>query len=177
VRGDAHKPWILLAIGGGRWPQSSLLLWPLEHSGYDICTTRGIIHPHCRSLLYMRRLKLLTVLVTLLTLPGYGFAGLGNVRSCQAQMQAPDRVVMGGDCCPGKSDQSAPCKRSGGVPGKSGSCTSCKAGYNCKSPQSYEPTHLVTMLVVPTRPILTAELPTLVISYSSNGLWRPPRSI
>jgi hypothetical protein len=127
--------------------------------------------------IYMRRLKLLTVLMTLLTLPGYGFAGLGNVRSCQSQMKSPDRVVMASDCCPGKSDQSVPCKRSGDSPGKNGSCTSCKAGYNCKSPQSYEPTHLVALPVVPARPILTADLPTLVISHSSNGLWRPPRSI
>ena len=127
--------------------------------------------------LFMRRLKLLILLVTLLTLPGYGFAGLGNVRSCQSQMRAPDRVVMAGDCCPGKTDQSVPCKRSGDAPGKNGSCTSCKAGYNCKSPQSFEPTHLVAMLVVPARPISTADLPSLVISHSSNGLWRPPRSI
>lgn len=125
----------------------------------------------------MRRFRLLIVLVTLLTLPGYGFAGLGNVRSCQAQMKAPDRVVMASDCCPGNADQSVPCKRSGDAPGKNGSCTSCKAGYNCKSPQSYEPTHLVAMLVVPTRPMLTADLPTLVISHSPNGLWRPPRFI
>ena len=125
----------------------------------------------------MRRLRLLTVLLTLLTLPGYGLAGLAHVRSCEAQMKNPDRIAMVGDCCPGKTDQSAACKRLGDAPGKNGSCTSCKAGYNCKSPQSYEPTHLVAMLVVPTRPILTLDLPTLVISNSSSGLWRPPRSI
>jgi hypothetical protein len=125
----------------------------------------------------MRRLRLLTVLVTLLTLPGYGLAGLAHVRSCQAQMKAPDRVAMVGDCCPGKADQNTPCKRFGDAPGKNGTCTPCKAGYNCKSPQTYEPTHLVAMRVVPARPILTADLPTPAISHSSNGLWRPPRSI
>ena len=125
----------------------------------------------------MRRFELLTVLLTLLTLPVYGFAGLGSVRSCQAQMKAPDRVVMAGDCCPGKADQSVPCKRPGDAPGKNGSCTSCKAGYNCKSPQSYEPTHFVAVLIVPARPVPTADPPTLVISHSSNGLWRPPKSI
>ena len=152
-------------------------MWPLEHSGYDMPDYARNYSSALPVTMYMRRLKLLTVLVTLLTLPGYGFAGLGSVRSCQAQMKTPDRVVMASDCCPGKADQSVPCKRSGDAPGKNGSCTSCKAGYNCKSPQSYEPTHLVAMLVVPTRPILTANLPTLVISHSSNGLWRPPRSI
>jgi hypothetical protein len=117
----------------------------------------------------MRRFRLLTVLLTLLTLPGYGLAGLAHVRSCQAQMQAPDRM--------GKADQGAPCKRFGDGPGKNGTCTPCKAGYNCKSPQTYEPTHLVAMLVVPARPVLTAQLPTHITSHSSNGLWRPPRFI
>ena len=128
-------------------------------------------------LIYMRRLRLLTVLVTLLTLPGYGLAGLAHVRSCQAQMQSPDRVAVVGDCCPGKADQSVPCKRFGDAPGKNGSCTPCKAGYNCKSPQTYEPTHLVAMPGVRARPAVVAQPPTLLISYSSNGLWRPPRFI
>jgi hypothetical protein len=172
----AHKGRIFLALDGGvtsKWPPivaiGAFRLRCRHHARNYLAASPVSIH--------MRRLRLLTVLVTLLTLPGYGFAGLGHVRSCQAQMQAPDRVVMAGDCCPGKVDQSAPCKRSGDAPGKNGSCTSCKAGYNCKSPQSYEPTHLVAMLVVPARPILTANLPTLVISHSSHGLWRPPRSI
>lgn len=126
--------------------------------------------------LHMRRFRLLTVLLTLLTLPGYGLAGVAHVRSCQAQMQAPDRVAVAGDCCPGKADQTA-CKRFGDAPGKNGTCTPCKAGYNCKSPQTYEPTHLVAMLVVPARPILTSHRPTPAISHSSHGLWRPPRLI
>src|ERR1700716_157782 len=109
----------------------------------------------------MRRFRLLTVLLTLLTLPGYGLAGLAHVRSCQAQMQAPDRIAMAGDCCPGKADQGAPCKRFGDGPGKNGSCTPCKAGYNCKSPQTYEPTHLVALLITPARPVLTENFPTL----------------
>lgn len=127
--------------------------------------------------IHMRRLRLLTVLVTLLTLPGYGLAGITHVRSCQAQLESAHAVVAAGDCCPGKADQSAPCKRFGDGAGKNGTCTPCKAGYNCKSPQTYEPTHLVAMLVVPARPVLTANLPTLITSHSPNGLWRPPRFI
>jgi hypothetical protein len=123
----------------------------------------------------VRRLRLLTILVTLLTLPGYGLAGLTHVRSCQAQMRPSDHVVMLGDCCPGKADQNAPCKRFSD--GKNETCSPCKAGYNCKSPQTYEPTHLVAMLVTPARPVLTANPPTLIVSHSSNGLWRPPRFI
>lgn len=159
---------------GSQW---GLLLWLSERSGYHGLGPEEIIYRYCRSQIHMRRLRLLTVLVTLLTLPGYGLAGLGHVRSCQAQMKASDHVVMAGDCCPGNPDQSAPCKRFGDAPGKNGSCTPCKAGYNCKSPQTYEPTHLVAMLVVPVRPVLTAILPILVTSHSSSGLWRPPRLI
>jgi hypothetical protein len=124
---------------------------------------------------HMRRLRLLTVLLTMLTLPGYGLAGIAHVRSCQTQMASVHSVVAAGDCCRGKADQSAPCKRFGD--GKNGSCTPCKAGYNCKSPQTYEPTHLVATLVAPARPVLTANLPTLIPSHSPNGLWRPPRLI
>jgi hypothetical protein len=71
-------------------------------------------------------------------------------------MRASDHIVMLGDCCPGKADQNAPCKRFGDGSGKNGTCTPCKAGYNCKSPQTYEPTHLVALLVTPARPILTS---------------------
>jgi hypothetical protein len=127
--------------------------------------------------IHMRRLRLLTVLLTLLTLPGYGLAGITHARTCQAQMRASDHVVVADDCCPGKADQNAPCKRFGDGSGKNGSCNPCKAGYNCKSPQTYEPTHLVAMVVTPARTVLTANPHTLVVSHSSNGLWRPPRLI
>ena len=109
----------------------------------------------------MRRLQLWIVLLTVLTLPGYGLAGIAHVRSCQLQMAAAQSAAVPGDCCPGKSDSGTP----------------CKAGYNCKSPQSYEPTHLAALLIVPARPSLTAHPPTLPVSHSINGLWRPPRLI
>jgi hypothetical protein len=130
-------------------------------------------------ILNVRALRLLTILVTLLTLPGYGLAGATHVRSCQAQMSASNHVVMAGDCCPGKADPNAPCKQLGKseLPGKNSPCSPCKAGYNCKSPQSYEPTHLVAMLVIPTRPAVVANPPTLLSSYRPDGLWRPPRFI
>ena len=88
----------------------------------------------CRSILqvptptYVSTLRLLTVLVTLLTLPGYGWAEFTHVRSCQVQMKDSDHVVMAGDCCPGKADQNSPCKRFGDGAGKNGTCTPCKAG-------------------------------------------------
>jgi hypothetical protein len=153
-------------------------LWLPERSGYHIRGPWKELLPAIAGLYtYVSRLRLLTVLVTLLTLPGYGLAGLAHVRSCQAQMRAADHLVAAGDCCPGKADQSTPCKRLGDGPGKNGGCASCKAGYNCKSPQSCEPTHLAVLLLLPARPVLTANLPALVTSHSPNGLWRPPRFI
>jgi hypothetical protein len=164
-------------IGRMALAEAGFLLWSSERSGYHAFRYAGNCFSVAPVSIQMRRFRLLTVLLTLLTLPGYGLAGLAHVRSCQAQMKTSDRVAMAGDCCPGKADQGAPCKRFGDAPGKNGSCTPCKAGYNCKSPQTYEPTHLVAMLVVPARPVLTAQLPTHVTSHSSNGLWRPPRFI
>ena len=146
-----------------------------EVSGYHVLRDEGNHLSLSPVSIHMRRLRLLTVLLTLLTLPGYGLAGITHARTCQAQMRASDHVVVADDCCPGKADQNAPCKRFGS--GKNGSCNPCKAGYNCKSPQTYEPTHLVAMVVAPARTVLTANPRTFIVSHSSDGLWRPPRLI
>jgi hypothetical protein len=120
-------------------------------------------------------IRLQVVLAILLTLPVYGLAGLTQ-RSCQEQMKAPHQIVLSGDCCPGKTDQSASCKRLGDGPlGKNGSCTACKAGYSCKSPQSYEPAQGPVLFVLSAQAALSAELPSLLLSPSPEGLWRPPR--
>jgi len=120
----------------------------------------------------MRRVRLLTILATLLTLPTYGLAGLAH-RSCQEEMTATAQSVQAGDCCPGKSAQDTPCKQDG----KNNPCTACKAGYNCKSPQFYEPTHTVVLVLVSDRPTLSATPASLLVSRSPDGLWRPPRLI
>ena len=125
----------------------------------------------------MRKLRLWILVLTLLSLPGYGLAGIAHTRSCQLQMSTGQAAAAPGDCCPGKSDSGTPCKRVGDGAGKNGSCTACKAGYNCKSPQSYEPTPVLTLLVVPTRPVMTIHPPTLLVSHSAQSLWRPPRLI
>jgi hypothetical protein len=87
--------------------------------------------------------------------------------------------VVAADCCPGKSGQGDSCKQSGkdGLPGKNHPCSACKAGYNCKSPQSYEPTHVVAMMIVPSRPLVTARALSLLSSHRPDGPWRPPRPI
>ena len=121
----------------------------------------------------MRMLRLLTLAFTLLTLPAYGLAGLVQ-RSCQQEMSAPTHISAAGDCCPGKSDQgTTPCKRLGDPD----SCTSCKAGYNCKSPQSWQPGPALVSLVLPPRSKPSVVPPTLLFSHSPDGLWRPPTLI
>lgn len=123
----------------------------------------------------MRTLRIITILITLLSLPGYGVAGLSQ-RSCQEEMKAAAQVVVAGDCCPGKGDPGSACKRAGNGPfGQKGSCTACKAGYNCKSPQSYEPAPTLVWLVLPVHSTVSIDPPSLLLSHSPDGLWRPPR--
>lgn len=125
----------------------------------------------------MRVFRLLTLIVTMLTLPGYGLAGLAH-RSCQEQMSASNHPAMAGDCCPGKAHHGTLRKPIGDEPlGKNGPCAACKAGCNCNSPQSYEPTHSLVLFILPTRPALSVDPPTLLSSHSPDGLWRPPRLV
>ena len=121
----------------------------------------------------MRRLRLLLTLAIVLSLPGYGLAGLAYERSCQEQMSA-NHAVLPGDCCPGKADQGTPCK---GFPGKNAPCSACKAGFNCKSPPSYEPTSMLVLVLAPSRSNPAAILSTVPLSQSPDRLWRPPRFI
>ena len=123
----------------------------------------------------MSALRLMTVLALLLTLPIYGLAGAVQ-RSCQQEMSASIHITLAGDCCPGKSDRGTSCKQLGTSPsGKNDSCTACKAGYNCKSPQSYEPGPALVWVVLPTHSTVSIDPPSLLSSHSSDGLWRPPR--
>ena len=125
----------------------------------------------------MRATRLWILLSVLLTLPGYGLAGSAQ-RSCQEQMVTAAHASLAGDCCPGKSDQGTPCKRLGeGTLGKHGGCSACKAGYNCKSPQSFELTDGPASLVVSVGPTSSLDPPILLLSDSPDGLWRPPRLI
>jgi hypothetical protein len=125
----------------------------------------------------MRMFRLLTILVTVLTLPGYGLAGVSH-RSCQEQMSSAGQVASPGDCCPGKADQTTDCKQDSPSPlGKNGPCSACKAGYNCKSPQSFEPTAALVLMILFARSISSVARPPPLFSHSPDGLWRPPRHI
>jgi hypothetical protein len=125
----------------------------------------------------MRECRLLVLLALLLTLPVYGLAGMAQ-RTCQQQMTHTGHVAQAGDCCPGQTDHSDGCKRlSDGPLGKGGSCTACKAGFSCKSPQSFEPAPGLVLYSLPSRSTAFADLPSVPISHSPDGLWRPPTSI
>jgi len=125
----------------------------------------------------MSRLRLIPVLAILLTLPILGLAGVVQ-RSCQQEMSSSTQATVTGDCCPGKSDPGPSCKRLGDSPlSKKDSCAACKAGYNCKSPQSYEPGPALVWLVLPAHSTVSLDPPSLLSAYSPDGLWRPPRFI
>jgi hypothetical protein len=125
----------------------------------------------------VRNFRLLTLLFVLVTLPGYGLAGLAQ-RSCQEQMRVPNDVSLAGDCCPGKADQGTPCKQLGDGPlNKNGPCSACKAGYTCKSPQPLEPVNSLVLLIPITVLSLSTSPAPLLSSHSPDGLWRPPRFV
>src|SRR5581483_4283100 len=125
----------------------------------------------------MRRLRLLMLLATLLTLPVYGLAGVAY-RSCDPQMGTAGQAGVAGDCCPGKFDQNAGCKQDSPVPaGKNNPPNACKAGCGCATPQSYEPVASWLLPTAATHWIPSADPPTPLSSRSPDGLWRPPRLI
>jgi hypothetical protein len=125
----------------------------------------------------MRMMRIITLLITLLTLPGYGLASLSQ-RSCQEEMRASTQQTLAGDCCPGKADPGTACKRLTDSPlGKKDTCSACKAGYNCKSPQPYEPSTTLASIVLPIHPSVSITPRSPLSSHSPDGLWRPPRSI
>jgi hypothetical protein len=134
--------------------------------------------PRFTSKIYVvvRIFRLLLILGTILTLPVSGLAGIASTRSCQEQMRSADQMATPGDCCPGKAGHGSSCKSLGGSPlsGKNGSCSACKAGFNCKTPQSYEPTHVMTLPATPVRSTGSVEPPVLLASHSPDALWRPP---
>ena|SRR5665213_971952 len=128
-------------------------------------------------MLYMRVTRFFIIVAVLLTLPGYGLAGIAQ-RTCQDQMASTDHVSVAGDCCPGKTDQGTPCKKLEDSPlGKKGGCSACKAGYNCKTPTSFEPTETPRFLASSVARSSSLDPPILLLSRSPNGLWRPPRLI
>jgi hypothetical protein len=118
----------------------------------------------------MRRLRLLVLLATLLTLPVYGLAGVAQL-GCDAQVSSGLHDAVPSDCCSGKVDQNTSCNPDGEGPmGKS-----CKSGCSCTTPQSYEPTSSWVLPTVVTRHIRSANPPIPLFSHSPYGLWRPPR--
>ena len=126
------------------------------------------------TMFHMRSPRFLVLWAVLLTLPVYGLAAVAQ-RTCQEQMTHTGHVAQAGDCCPGQTDHGDGCKRLGDGPlGKGGSCSACKAGFSCKSPQSFEPTAGLVLYSQSFRSIAFADLPSVLTSHSPDGLWRPP---
>jgi len=124
---------------------------------------------------YARRLRLLTVLVSLLTLPG--LMGSERAADCSTQVSgATSHLVMSADCCPLHAHHGVPCKQMGNHPlsGKGARCSACLGCGGSPSPGIAE---AVVMFVVPVGSILSAYPPQLLSSRSPTGLWRPPQLI
>jgi hypothetical protein len=119
-------------------------------------------------------LRPLSLLALLMTLPGYGLAGVTHVRSCQEQMDSAQLITAAGDCCPGKTDLDTPYKRGRTQHGQKDPCGACKAGFNCKSPQSFEPVTFVSVFFQAARPPIPVEPSPLLLAHSPDRLWRPP---
>lgn len=121
----------------------------------------------------MSPLRLAVLLFTLLTLPLQGLAAVAQ-RSCQDQMSATSHTAQVGDCCPGKAAGDMHCKVPGDGSSGKDSCGACKAGYNCKTSQSFEPAFSLAVGYIPTRSTTPGDTASILISYSSDELWRPP---
>jgi hypothetical protein len=121
----------------------------------------------------MRILRLLTIIATLLSLPVYGFAAADHARTYQQQLSGVKHVAMTGDCCPDAAGKSTPCQH----PDKSNACNPCKAGQHCKSPQTYQPTQLSTVIVIPALQVAVDNIATHLSEYSPDRLLRPPSLI
>lgn len=124
---------------------------------------------------HARRLRLLTVLLALMTLPG--LMGSARAADCSTQVSgASSHLVMSADCCPLHAHHGVPCKRMGNHPlsGKGARCSAC---LGCGGSQSPGLAEAVVMLAVPVGSILSAYPPQLLSSRSPTGLWRPPQLI
>jgi len=134
-------------------------------------------------------LRLLTLLLSVLALTTQGFAAALHFRSCQAQMvdvrsegvhaKAADVTALPDDCCLVRDGQKGTCELpgKGKLPGNGDSCSWCKVGFNCKSPQPSE-SHALLISVVPIVQLAVSAPSVALLSYRSpDGLWRPPTLI
>jgi hypothetical protein len=129
-------------------------------------------------------LRVLMLLVTLLALTGQGVAAATQVSACQAQMataavraKAVHSVAAASDCCQTRGGrQGVRCELPGKskFPGTGDSCSLCKAGFNCKSPQPFESNAFLLPFLEPTRVVLSARPVAPLPFRSPDGLWRPP---
>ncbi len=131
-------------------------------------------HTRSKACDFMHLLRFFTIVATLLSLPAYGWAAVAHTRSCQEQVNAVHEVVIAGDCCPHQVGKKAPCE----LPDKNDTCSTCNAGHNCKSPQTYQPTQLPLTVIVPVRQVAVGNPPPMRLpSPSPDRLWRPPALI
>jgi hypothetical protein len=128
----------------------------------------------------MRILRLLTMLVTLLSLPGYGVAALAPARVCDAQIYASPHTSAADECCP-QGQQHKSCERASQAAhssGHQGGCAGCQAGLTGGTgPQTFEAHTALAVWIPVIRTAVPKDSLTRLPSLSPDGLFRPPALI
>lgn len=125
----------------------------------------------------MRTLRLITIIVTLLSLPAYGLGTVGDARACPAKSHAAgiaiEHDMATGDCCAEKDGKKIPCES----PESDGACGSCTTAHGCKNPSSFESVGFSGISIVPSKQLPIEDSLVLALSESPHGLFRPPALI
>ena len=134
----------------------------------------------------MRLLRLIVVLATLASLPGYGLAASGHAGGCPGRAiggapMASHAVDMAGmdmtgaegmaiphDCCPGTAE-------SGSNSDPHEGCPACLAGHGCKNSPGGQPPALSLRRLPPLHQAVAEEPAPHVSQCGPDDLLRPPR--
>ena len=135
----------------------------------------------------MRLFRLIVVLATLVSLPGYGLAATGHAGPCpervgggtpsaahhvdmtgmdMAGMAGMDGAPMPHECCPGTANPKPATPHAG--------CPACIAAHDCKSPQGAQTLAVLVRVLLP-RQAAVPDAPSRHVSLCGpDGLLRPP---
>lgn len=139
----------------------------------------------------MRLFRLIVVLATLVSLPGYGLAATGHAGGCPERAAggaaaATHAMDMAGmdmagmdmagaaahhDCCPGTATPKGEPKPAS----PHGSCPACIAGHTCQGSHAAQPGGELTLRAPPLRIALGEEPATGASLCGPDDLLRPPR--
>ena len=117
----------------------------------------------------MRLVRIFILALTVLSLPGYGFAA-SHARDCSKQSTGYSMSMDASDACCSDTDDKNPCKS----PNTDGSCGSCQIGAAVKSVQTDGFAQLALLSIVPFHEVIADFSSARFTSHSPDGLLRPP---